>query len=119
MVYTRKGYMAEHSKVFADNPHVTTPFHELLPLTNALHRKYYAQFVNQSTINAVVRQIGKANLLASTDEYLNDIPLKLWDNCQCIMAMRMEEAGDYLTIAGKVCILKEAARQWIEANKGE
>jgi hypothetical protein len=29
----------------------------------------------------------------------------------------MKECGDYLTLAGHICILKEAARQLVEANK--
>lgn len=116
-VYTRKQYMSDYDAVFANNPHIKTPFLELREETNRLHRKYYAQFVNQNTINTVVRFIGKIKLLSSEDEHLNDIPLKRWDDCPLILARSLKDAGDYLTAAIKICILKEAARQWIEANK--
>ena len=47
------------------------------------------------------------------DEHLNTLPLQSWD---CFVSMLrgadkvMRERGDYLTLAGGVCILKEAAR---------
>ena len=42
----------------------------------ALHRQYYAQLVNGSTIACVVRLIGPEKLLASTEPHFNDIPLQ-------------------------------------------
>lgn len=120
MTYTRKQYMEDYSAVFARNPDVKTPFHELRGETEALHRRYYAQFVNSNTIAAVVSHFGAARLRASTnrDGAFNDIPLKLWDSCPLYLAARLETAGDYLTPAGKVCILKEAACQWLARHEG-
>lgn len=97
-----------------------------------LHRRYYAQFVNDDVINAVVRSIGADRILASTDEHLNDIPLQDWDRiCGAIArgsdiqwtggrvfrtAIKFEDVGDYATLAGLCCVAKEAARQYIERS---
>lgn len=79
------------------------------------HRQYYAQFVTQGIIDRVLRGIGKEKIINSTDEHLNDIPLQKWD---CLLptfpssiANKMRECGDHPTLAGAVCICKEAARQ--------
>lgn len=89
-----------------------------------MHRQYYAQLVNESTIAHVVRAIGAVALRASTDLHFNDIPLQRWYMASRIMhiARRFEELGDYATEAGLVCVAKEAARQWVneqtDKNKG-
>lgn len=76
------------------------------------HREYYGQFVNDE-IKSRVRFLLPI-VLESEDEHLNDIPLKVWDAISADYAgigRKMKEAGDYLTMAGWVCIVKEAARQ--------
>lgn len=78
----------------------------------AAHRRYYAQFVCESTKTMLLRSIKRAEILASTDPHSNDIQLKRWDDVQLVYDRElMRLAGDYLTAAGKVCILKEAALQ--------
>lgn len=82
------------------------------------HREYYAQFITPDYIEYIVSRIGAKQLMEATDENLNSISLKKWDmlnspNCK----QQLIEAGDYLTLAGKVCMAKEAARQFIENNK--
>lgn len=82
------------------------------------HRQYYAQFVTVETVKLVTRRFGLAELKKafSKDEAFNTIALPTWDALgyalprQAINA-QMKELGDYLTPAGTVCILKEAARQ--------
>lgn len=89
-----------------------------------LHRRYYAQYAALPGMkNVVFNYIGLPALLASTDKWLNDIPLRKWDalvpmvgSVFGIKAM-LEQNGDYLTLAGGVCILKEAARQIVEEHK--
>jgi len=83
------------------------------------HRAYYAQFVNPAITSRVVQGIGAARLLASTDRHMNDIPLGMWDHLvdHLPVANKMKEVGDYLTMGNGVCILKEAARQWVEAQQ--
>jgi hypothetical protein len=84
----------------------------------ATHEEYYSQFVTPEIKGIVLHTVGLKTLLKSTDEHLNDIPIKIWDNMYFPFNMaEMNKVGDYLTLAGKVCILKEAARQLIEENK--
>lgn len=80
------------------------------------HRQYYAQFVSPSTLAYLSQSLGRARLQAALkeDEDLNSIPLATWDSMPLVLNASMKEAGDSLTAAGKVCILKEAARQIAE-----
>ena len=82
------------------------------------HREYFAQFVDASAIASVVRHIHARKLIASTDPHFNDIPLKVWDILPAPFgtAAKMKALGDFLTLAGQVCIHKEAARQYVEAQ---
>jgi hypothetical protein len=82
------------------------------------HREYYAQFVSCDIKVATVQRIGTKALLASVDENLNDIPLVKWQTIPKYgLAITMKECGDWLTLAGWVCIVKEAGRQIIEELK--
>ena len=81
----------------------------------ATHREYNSQFVNRSVKWRVLQHIGEDKLRASTDEHLNDIPLKKWDQLGSVGSRAQWDAtGDWPTMAGFVCIHKEAARQLIE-----
>jgi hypothetical protein len=76
------------------------------------HEEYYQQFITPVITARVLTQIGAAKVKASTDPYFNDVPLHCWDRVNldhCGIAQKMEQAGDYLTLAGKVCIAKTAA----------
>lgn len=88
----------------------------------AAHRRYFAQFVTPGVKAAVARHISIARIAASKDPHYNDIPLREWDAVYTAwpfeVASLMKEAGEYLTPAGAVCILKEAARQLVEASNG-
>jgi hypothetical protein len=79
----------------------------------ASHREYYAQFVTPSHFAALKSM--RDRIMKSTDPHFNDIALKWWDSVSvaCPTA-KMKECGDYPTLAGSVCILKEAARQMKE-----
>jgi hypothetical protein len=83
------------------------------------HREYQAQFVNDNVKRMVIDAIGIERLKKSKDEHFNDIPLHIWDNIGLPYGIseKLKEAGDYYTLAGQVCILKEAGRQLLE--KGE
>lgn len=81
------------------------------------HREYYAQFVNSYIIKAVRQSIGEGRIAASTDSAFNDIPLRFWDNLAPVTyseSKSLKEAGDFVTLGGAVCILKEAARQILD-----
>lgn len=81
---------------------------------NCTHQEYYAQFVTPEIKVSVIRAIGLKKLMASTDPHLNDIPLERWDDISTNAGAKMKEAGDFLSMAGNVCIAKAAARQIIE-----
>ena len=80
------------------------------------HRQYYGQFVTPATKAHVLRGIGLAALKKSTDPHFNDISLANWDNLvpHCPGSADFSNAGDYYTLAGGVCLLKEAARQILD-----
>lgn len=80
------------------------------------HRRYYGQFVTPATIACVVAAIGADRLLASTDPHMNDIPLPHWGIANLPGSGKFAKAGDYYTLSGCVCLAKEAARQWLEAQ---
>lgn len=79
------------------------------------HRQYYSQFVTPLTILYVKSCIHVDVLKASQDEHFNDIQLERWDRIPIAYNRQaMKSCGDYLTPAGHVCIMKEAARQILE-----
>ena len=92
------------------------------------HREYYSQFVTPEIKQLVLsflqselkrpkyKHLTKAQIIANS---FNDIKLNLWDNLTQFIRTKeaLEAKGDYPTLAGKVCILKEAARQITEENK--
>lgn len=98
----------------------------------ANHRQYYAQFVDDEIKNEVKRYIGIERIKASTDEHLNDIPMKNWDNMAGFyfnhngemigkpnsikksLSDKFKATGEGLSAGTMVCIYKEAARQLIE-----
>ena len=78
------------------------------------HREYYAQFVTEETKKIISHQIGLNNISKSTHESFNDIPLDTWDSLPQLPQStyrKMESLGDCITIAGNVCVYKEAAKQ--------
>ena len=80
------------------------------------HRQYYGQFVTPATKAHVLRGIGLAALKKSTDPHFNDIALTNWDNLvpHCPGSSGFTKAGDYYTLGGGVCLLKEAALQILD-----
>jgi hypothetical protein len=80
------------------------------------HREFYAQFVGQELKNRVLTRFGKKRLQASTDPHLNDISLAEWDTLgPAGWKAKWEEVGDFPSLAGFVCIHKEAAKQLVES----
>ena len=89
---------------------------------DAAHRTYYAQFVNQKIKDTVSRLIGIDFIRASKESSFNDIPLYRWDFVAPAISthelcQKLKEVGDYATLAGLVCIAKEAARQIKESKQ--
>ena len=72
------------------------------------HREYYGQFVTNSH---------KALVKSFNVDGSNKTPLYVWDGLPFItLAISMGSVGDSPTLAGKVCIFKEACRQTKEEN---
>ena len=90
--------------------------HHYEPDSMAAHRKYYAQFVSDATIRFVVSIIGADVIKASTDEYMNDIPLHRWDRMHgsLPLAVSLKSLGESNSLSTTVCIAKEAARIFAE-----
>ena len=86
----------------------------------ATHREDYGQFVSKTTKGALIERFGLKKIvkhIKTGDDigHKDRIQLQAWDNTPLYMGASLEDAGDFLTAAGKVCILKEAARQLAEA----
>lgn len=85
------------------------------------HEQYYAQFVTEQVKDLVAQSIGIDRLKASIAPAFNDIPLLEWDSLVPIlevyhdMRAKKKAHGDTWSIAGGVCILKEAARQLVHS----
>ncbi len=87
----------------------------------AAHRAYYAQFVTPAHFGRLRRLVGLIDRIkSSNDPHFNNIPLSTWDRMSVPVpaesAAKMKECGDYITLAGAVCILKEAAQQIREGS---
>lgn len=78
------------------------------------HREYYGQMVRHITKDMIGNHIGLLELLKCSSEFFNEIPLKRWDNLAPLLWVNFKKYGDVDTLCGRVCILKEAARQIVE-----
>ena len=97
-------------------------------LAEKAHTEYYSQFVTEE-IKGIVKAFLEREKLKyyfrkqklTDDKHLNNIPLQKWDLLTSFFTVgpKMRELGDYPTLAGKVCVLKEAARQLIASGEVE
>jgi hypothetical protein len=87
-------------------------------LRRIAHREYYAQFVTPAHL-ARLKAIAD-RIKASKDPYFNDMDLKVWDELSLPIPMEsntlLRKCGDYSSLCGAVCILKEAAEQIREGS---
>ena len=72
------------------------------------HEVYYSQFVTDSILKAVIKNLGKQILISKDPDNFNDISLGLWDRLSYIVP------GTH-SLAEKVCILKQAARLYYKS----
>lgn len=101
-IFTRKEYLAVASR----------------DESRAAYHRYYSQFVTPDTVRIVVEVIGGERILASTDPHFNDIQLINWDVLPAVLDLdKLKLAGDYLSVAGKVCVMKTAARMWRDGEQ--
>ena len=97
MIYTRKDYMSN----------------------KCTHEEYYGQLVTQGMKEHVARALPQS-LARSTDPHFNDIPLATWDRIGFVyrgLGPEFKKLGDFMSSAGLVCVLKEAARQVKEESR--
>lgn len=81
--------------------------------------EYYRQFYGDSWPDRIAEMIGPDRLISSKDEHLNDIWLGMWDRLP-FPATAFDVAKDLsigLSLSDRVCINKQAARDWIDSNK--
>ena len=97
MAFTRKDYMTD----------------------KCTHAEYYGQLVTQGMKEHVARALPQS-LARSTDPHFNDIPLATWDRIGSVyrgLGPEFKKLGDFMSSAGLVCVLKEAARQVKEESR--
>jgi NADH:ubiquinone oxidoreductase subunit D len=83
------------------------------------HETYYQSIADLAGIDwTACNEIGRIReALANGDEHLNTIPLKWWDVkaaspwTQNALKRSMKAHGDILSLAGAVCVLKQAAKK--------
>jgi hypothetical protein len=77
----------------------------------AAYAEYYGEIVgNHRPFHAAFIKRVVAPLVAG-DEHLNTIPLQEWDEYPVgVPSQPFKDRGDFLTMGGRVCYLKTAAR---------
>ncbi len=89
------------------------------------HATYYGQFATPEVVAYVIDRVGADRLLKSTDEHMNDIPLRIWDRLNPPIDFKALSESNYSTtgtpgstkiyysLSDVVCISKTAARMWV------
>ena len=78
------------------------------------HRTYYAQMVTQDVLDAVEQYFTVERLVGCSDqEHFNTIPLAMWNRLRCQI---MRDMGESWSEGTAFAVLKEAARQLVEAH---
>ena len=83
--------------------------------------QYYGQLATESVKKTVLNFFSPEELKAAyaKDKHFNSIPLANWDhigkraNLRGNLSAEFKKLGDYSTVAGLVCVVKNAARQII------
>jgi len=87
---------------------------------NQIHRDKYGVLIDElgrETIMMIVGQLDQRYNLKEAlerDEHLNTIPLNVWDSRHEIM--KYLARYKYWALSDSVCVLKEAARQFVEGG---
>lgn len=96
-------------------------FSKLPDGTELTHREKYGRVVNGigldtliPLIPATLEQVKEA--LETGEGHLNEIPIKLWDNkVPVVRSLMHRKLGiNVSSLSQGVCVLKEAAKQWVE-----
>lgn len=85
------------------------------------HREYYGGILRLADFEMSPGHELVQKALKSQDPHYNDIPLILWDNIamsgQAWTNTALKKVGDFWSLAGGVCLYKEAVRQAVEKIK--
>ena len=85
------------------------------------HKDYFEQFVDEEILTLTQAVISGYDLgkKLKADKYLNNIPMRFWDAGVHLLPhstrVKLEEAGDFLSLSTGVCILKAAARLLVKS----
>jgi len=87
-----------------------------------LHEAFFLQFADPSYRSALAGMFGPEELLHSTDEHFNDIPLARWDDAARKLYPRVNHdkvmaAGAFYSQGMGVCIAKAMARSLISCYR--
>ena len=78
------------------------------------HQQFYEQMVTDEIKEGVRKSIGLFRIMDSTCEHFNDIPLSFWDTLSWSLSdsidSQIKAASDHPSLAGRVCVVKAAAR---------
>mgnify|MGYP003126084969 CR=1 FL=1 len=90
----------------------------MIPMEATMHtRKEY-----MSGKEGVRKSIGLGRIMHSTCEHFNDIPLSFWDtlgwNLSGAIDPQIKAASDHPSLAGRVCVVKAAARMMKREQEG-
>lgn len=82
------------------------------------HAEFYCWLADRIGVKVSDLPVSLERIAKSTDPHLNDIPLKLWDNCDFTVRTKSQFAGmRSWSLSDTVCCLKSFARR--EAQKAE
>jgi len=73
------------------------------------HHDYYIWLAKFIGANKSMLPVSQSRINQSTDEYLNDIPLKLWDNQDYLIRRLAYNKGLAWSESDTVCVLKTIA----------
>lgn len=81
---------------------------------NCTHAQFYEQMVTDEIKSNVKTFVGMGYILSSKCEHFNDIPMNIWDTAGICAGYaidaKIKETEDSPSLAGRVCVLKAAAR---------
>lgn len=86
------------------------------------HREKYGKLVETIGLDYLIKLIPVKDLQTlreklEEDEHLNNIPLEDWDRAGMLLHFLSKKYNIYNAPYSYVCILKEAARQWVERSE--
>jgi len=75
------------------------------------HQDYYLWLADLLHVNTNHLLVTEAEILASQDEYFNDIPLRKWELSHYRIAMKAEATGIGWSLSDTVCVMKALAQK--------